>query len=422
MLTKTLSAGSIIALAALALTLFTLVPEPAFAQTEAVLHAFQSTNKYDGFNPNATLIASPSGVLYGTTGTGGLHGFGTVFELVPPASPGGAWTQHILYSFTGNADGGEPAGGPLLLKNGTLYGTTQVGGANQVGAVFELTPGNPWVETVIYSFVNGPSGFTPASGLTLGSKGTLYGTTVKGGAHKLGVVYRLSPPAVGGTTWTEAPIYAFKGGSTDGYEPVNNMIFDSAGALYGTTQGGQGTVYKLTPSGSGPWTESVLYFFNGSSDGGFPNSSLVLDAAGNLYGATTSGGSTGGNIFQLTPPSGGTGLWTENILYAFQGTPGNDGADPNGTLFDSTGAIYGTTQYGGTNSDCGVVGCGTVFKLMPPSAPGGTWTEQLLYSFQSGSDGAYPIANLIELGGTFYGTTASGGGNHNAGTAFSFAP
>jgi hypothetical protein len=148
----------------------------------------------------------------------------------------------------------------------------------------------------------------------------------------------------------------------------------------------------------------------------------VLDATGALYGATSSGGSTGGNIFQLTPPAGGTGLWTENILYAFQGTPGNDGADPNGALFDSTGAIYGTTEYGGTNADCGVVGCGTIFKLSPPSAPGGAWTEQLLYSFQSSSDGAYPIANLIEVGGAFYGTTVEGGVRNNAGTAFSFTP
>jgi uncharacterized repeat protein (TIGR03803 family) len=411
---------SALTLTIVALTLTSLfTPRRASSQTESVIHAFQSTERNDGFSPDAALIADAKGALYGTTATGGKHGWGTVFKLVPPASPGGAWTEDVLYSFTGFNDGGQPSSGALLLKGGSLYGTTAEGGVNGVGVVFELSPGKPWVESVLYAFVNGASGFTPSSGLTEGSKGTFYGTTFKGGAHKQGVVYRLSPPT-GGGAWTEAPIYAFKGGSTDGAMPGNNLIFDSAGSLYGATLSSPGTVFKLTPSTSGPWTETVLYTFNPAIEGP-PNSPLVFDSTGALYGATAGTGSSGGAVFQLIPPTGG-GAWTENILYSFLGTPANDGAEPNGAIFDSTGALYGSTAYGGTNADCGVVGCGTIFKLSPPSAPGGAWTEQILYSFQAGSDGDFPDTPLLLLGTTFYGTTGAGGGEANAGTVFSFVP
>ncbi len=414
------STRSALTLTIVALTLTSLfTPKRASSQTESVIHAFQSTERYDGFTPNANLIADANGALYGTTATGGKHGWGTVFKLVPPASPGGAWTEDVLYSFTGVDDGGQPSGGTLLLKGGSLYGTTAEGGVNQVGVVFELSPGKPWVETVLYAFVNGASGFTPSSGLTQGSKGTFYGTTFKGGAHKQGVVYRLSPPT-GGGAWTEAPIYAFKGGSTDGYEPGNNLIFDSTGSLYGVTLGDPGTAFKLTPSGTGAWTETVLYSFNPNIEGA-PDSSLVFDGTGNLYGATTDSGSSGGTVYQLVPPTGG-GAWTKNTLYSFLGSPANDGSVPTGVAIDSTGNLWGSTQYGGNNANCGVTGCGTIFELTPPSAPGGSWTEQILYSFLAGTDGEYPDTQLLLLGTTFYGTTGAGGGENRAGTAFSFVP
>src|SRR5579863_6570168 len=245
------STRSALTLTIVALTLTSLAtPRYASSQTETVIHAFQSTEKYDGFSPNANLIADANGALYGTTATGGQHGWGTVFKLTPPSS-GGGWTESILYSFTGLNDGGQPSGGTLLLKGGSLYGTTSEGGVNGVGVVFELSPGKPWVETVLYAFTtSGGGGFTPSSGLTQGSKGTYYGTTFKGGAHKQGVVYRLSPPT-GGGSWTEAPIYAFKGGSTDGYEPGDNLTIDSTGSLHGVTLGYPGTAFKLTPSGTG---------------------------------------------------------------------------------------------------------------------------------------------------------------------------
>ena len=422
MQTKTLSARSIVVLTMFAIALATLMPALASAQTETVIHAFQSADKYDGFNPNASLIADANGALYGTTTTGGKHGWGTVFKLVPPAAPGGAWTQDVLYSFTGGADGSEPSPGSLLLKGNSLYGTTSQGGSNGVGVAYELTPGKPWQETVLYTFVNNSTGFDPSSGLTLGSNGTFYGTTLKGGAHKVGAVYRLSPPSERSSEWTEAPIYSFNSAIGDGIEPAYSLIFDSTGALYGVTVADGGTIFKLTPSSSGFWTETILYSFNGGTDGGGPYSGVVFDSSGALYGATFSSGSSAGNVYKLTPPSGGTSPWTETILWAFQGTPGNDGADPTGVVFDSTGTIYGSTQYGGTNDGCGVLGCGTVFSLAPPASPGGAWTEQVLYSFQASSDGTYPDTQLLLSGGVYYGTTAAGGGKANAGTVFSFVP
>jgi uncharacterized repeat protein (TIGR03803 family) len=334
MRTSKSSTSAAVTLTIIALTLTGLItPKRASSQTETVLHAFQSTEKYDGFSPNAPLIADAKGNLYGTTATGGEHGWGIVFKLAPPSAPGGTWTENVLYSFTGGSDGGFPSPGQLLLKGGSLYGTAAQGGANGVGVVFELSPGKPWVETVLYSFTTSAGyGFTPSSGLTQGSKGTFYGTTFKGGAHKQGVVYRLSPPT-GGGAWTEAPIYAFKGGSTDGSEPGNNLITDSTGSLYGVTLVAPGTAFKLTPSGTGAWTETVLYTFNPAIEGP-PNSSLVFDSTGALYGVTNSNGASGGTVFQLTPPTGG-GAWTKNTLYSFQGSPSNDGATPTGAIFDS---------------------------------------------------------------------------------------
>ncbi|HXW13566.1 MAG TPA: choice-of-anchor tandem repeat GloVer-containing protein [Terriglobia bacterium] len=412
------SARSAIVLTIVAMTLTSLIaPKWASSQTETVIHAFQSSNKYDGSSPDAPVIADSKGALYGTTATGGKHGWGTVFKLTPPTVSGGAWTESILYSFTGGNDGGQPGPGPLLLKGGSLYGTTSDGGANQGGVVFELSPGKPWVETVLYAFATGSGGFTPSSGLTEGSDGTYYGTTFKGGAHSQGVVYRLSPPT-GGGAWTEAPIYAFQGGSTDGSEPGNNLIL-AGGSLYGVTLGGSGTAFKLTHSGSGPWTETILHTFNPAIEGP-PNAAMVFDSGGALYGVTTANGASAGTVFQLIPPTGG-GAWTKNTLYSFQGSPDNDGATPTGAIFDAAGALVGSTQYGGTNSNCGVVGCGTIFTLTPPSE-GSTWTEQVVYSFLSGSDGEYPTTQLLLLGTTFYGETGEGGGQANAGTVFSFVP
>jgi uncharacterized repeat protein (TIGR03803 family) len=409
-----------LALTALTLTFMTTAAGVAAAQTESVIHTFQASSNLDGSSPVSTLISDGQGALYGTTEYGGKHGYGSVYKLTPNA---GAWKETLLYSFTGGADGGNPFKGALLLKNGALYGTTLHGGnSNGYGVIYKLSPGQPWVETVLHTFTGaftgGTDGFWPSGGLTEGRGGVLYGATIAGGPDDVGTIYSLTPQA--GGVWNESVIYSFTNGN-DGSYPYYGVTLDSHGALYGTTvgAGSSGSLFKLTPHAGGAWTINTLYFFNGSL-GGLPNSPLILDSTGSLYGAVaaTAYGSPAGYIFQLSPPTG-AGAWTETTLHNFAGGP-DDGSSPTGVIFDSTGTLYGTTNAGGSfNNCCG--GDGILFKLTPPSSPGGAWTESVLYNFQGGTDGIYPTASLLDLGGTFYGVTSSGG-NLNAGTVFSFIP
>lgn len=405
----------------------------ASAQTESVIHAFQSSSKHDGVGPYG-VVADSNGALYGVTYGGGKYGQGTVYKLSPPAIQGGTWKQSLLYTFTGGADGGGPSGTLFLNpRNNKIYGTTVRGGG--AGLVFELTPGKTWTETVIHTFAGGRDGVYPNGGLISDGHGTLYGTTSAGGSDQYGVVFRLSPPAQPGGAWNEAVLYAFQGGGTDALAPSSGLLMDASGALYGTTPvggaNGLGAVYKVTPpaGGRGSWTESVLYSFAGYTDGIEPLANPIFDGKGALYGTTEFGGVAAGvcgcgTVFQLTPPAGGSGPWTETTLYAFNGTA--DGASPNaGLIFDSAGALYGTASLGGDDT---VVcfsgqnrGCGTAFKLSPPSTQGGAWTQSVLHTFENGGDGGYPIAPLLQVGTTFYGTTYLGG-TPNVGTVFEITP
>jgi len=247
------------------------------------------------------------------------------------------------------------------------------------------------------------NGAFPIAGVTLDSAGNLYGTTESGGAFGFGTVFKLS------TSGVETVLYSFQGG-TDGNEPEGGVILDSAGNLYGTTyQGGaykMGTVFKVSVGGG----ETVLHSFPGGTDGANPNASLVFDSAGNLYGTTIGGGSASciggcGTVFKVSS----TG--EEAVLYAFTQT-NDDGGHPNGALiFDSAGNIYGTTQAGGANAD------GTVFKLSSTSE------ETVLYSFKGGTDGQAPYDALVQdSAGNLYGTTRYGGGTTNYGTIFRLSP
>jgi uncharacterized repeat protein (TIGR03803 family) len=196
-------------------------------------------------------------------------------------------------------------------------------------------------------------------------------------------------------------IYRLQGGN-DGDRPFAGLIADQAGNLYGTTYNGGGgpyfvgccgTVFEVSPPAApgDPWTETVLYSFQGGTDGGAPDGSLVFDQTGNLYGTTTQGGQNAecpncGTVFELTPPANVGGAWTETILHRFTGLIDNsDGAGPIGALvFDKAGNLYGTTYVGGLLSD------GTVFQLSPPTTPGGSWTETTIYGFRGRSDGLGP--------------------------------
>ncbi|MGH6839429.1 MAG: choice-of-anchor tandem repeat GloVer-containing protein [Methylocella sp.] len=394
---------------------------------ERVLYSFKGG--IDGAIPAAGLIFDSKGALYGTTRNGGGFSnpnFGTVFKLTPPAPEQTLWTEKVLYSFKGGADGGGPLAGLIADTTGALYGTTSGQNLGN-GTVFKLTPPAAgktlWTETVLYSFKGGTNGAVPVAGLIFGSKDGLFGTTQFGGTSNFGTVFKLKPPAPGQTLWTEKVLYSFTGG-TDGGRPAAGLIFGSKDGLFGTTQfggtSGNGTVFKLKPPAPGHtlWTEKVLYSFKGGTDGGRPTAGLIFDAHGALYGTTNYLGFVG-TVFKLTPPAAGQTLWTETVLYTSMG--GTDGARLDaGLIFDASGALYSTTFYGGTS------GFGTVFKLTPPVPPATKWTESVLYSFKGGptgfGDGSNPAAGLIfgSKDGLF-GTTFGGGnfrGASNDGTVF----
>jgi len=402
--------------ASAALTLAVLLglsPVATQAQTFAVLYSF--TGGTDGGNPYAGLIEDRAGNLYGTTTAGGAHGFGTVFEVNPQTG-----NERVLYSFKGPPDGATPNGGVLINRAANLlYGTTYYGGngtcndGNGVGCgtVFKLTRhGARWGEALLYNFVGGVvDGAYPNGGVVLDAAGDLYGTTVMGGAQNLGTIFQLPP------NLAENVQHSFRGGNHDGAYPFDSLVFD--GNLWGTTleggdlncsSGGCGVVFKLYPcypncavfrlkyifsgspaDGAGPLADltekagifwgtttsggagfgtvfrccgfayKVLYSFTGPpADGAVPYSGLVQDRFGNLYGTTYYGGASDiGTLFELAH----TGV--ETVLHSFAGT---DGESPAGDLIrGSKGILYGTTYYGGDLTSCNGLGCGVVFKLTP---------------------------------------------------------
>src|ERR1039457_3038603 len=296
--------------------------------------------------------------------------------------------QTVLYGFTGGADGSNPSAGVIRDSAGNLYGTTRYGGAGGAGVVYKLDPaGN---ETVLYSFTGGADGSNPFAGVIRDSAGNLYGTTDGGGSANAGVVYRLD--AAG----NETVLYSFMYGADGGY-PWAGVIRDSAGNLYGTTTVGgtanAGVVYKLDPAGN----ETVLHSFTGGADGGFPIAGVIRDSAGNFYGTTDDGGgpANAGVVYKLNP----TG--NETVLYSFTG--GADGSNPSaGVIRDSAGNLYGTTFYGGAAT--GFTSSGVVYKLDPSG------NETVLHTFTGGADGGEPYAGVIrDSAGNLYGTTRYGG-------------
>jgi len=394
------------------------------AATEKILHSFNPWPH--GWQPNGGLVSDAAGNLYGTVNGGGAHYFGAVYELTPNSH--GGWTESLVYSFTGGDDGNEPVG-PLLFDGaGNLYGATVGGGVAQGGTIFKLTPHSDgkWTESVLRDF-HGEDGLNPNGALVFDPAGNLYGVTSSGGGvgertcgqGGCGLVFRLTPGANG--RWSQTILYRFQG-KADGANPTAKLLLDSGGHLYGTTAYGgdisgslgYGVAYEIA-EGAGGWRESVLYTFTDGADGGYPGP-VIFDSVGNLYGVTSSGGSgTGcngfpcGTVFELV--SSGAG-WTERVVYNFNGS---DGQAPLGKLtFDATGNLYGTTGYGGTGD------FGTVFQLTPGSS--GQWSENVLWNFSGGNDGANPYSGVI-LGaaGQIYGTATRYGGATGNGTAFELA-
>ncbi len=264
-----------------------------------------------------------------------------------------------------------------------------------------------------YAFKGPPDGQQPNSGLVEDGAGNFYGVTSVGGVNGFGAVFQLSPTS--GGSWTESIIFNdFTSSNGGGYLPVGNLVLDGAGNLYGATSGGGspscncGTVFELVHGQTG-WSLKTLYAFQGDLDGRIPRQGVVFDSRGNLYGTTEFAGGSNcngvgcGTVFELTPNQDGS--WTESTVYDFQG--GEDGSYPNSLVFDAAGNLYGTTGSGGSIMWCSGYGCGTVFELTE-GVDG--WAESILYKFTDGLDGGYPSGNVIfDDEGNLYGEAGSGG-------------
>jgi uncharacterized repeat protein (TIGR03803 family) len=372
----------------------------ASAQTFQVIHSFAGEG--DGFQPFAGLTLDQAGNLYGTTTE---YTGGSVFEM---KHHNGGWTLNTLYQFY---QFGQtiPQSRVIQGPGGALYGTTYTGGnANDCwefgcGTVYSLRPPQTICKTVScpwsasYVEFNGTNGFFPGYvDPSFDTTGNMYVTTTQGGANFDGNVVQLTRS---GGVWTPTSIHDFNG--ADGQSPYSGVTIDNQGNLYGTAwyggPNGAGTVYEISPSGSG-WTFRVIYAFQGNPDGAHPVGGLVMDQSGNLYGTTYTGGpDDGGTVFELSP-SGGS--WNFNLLYSFSGSSTVHG--PVDTLtMDSAGNLYGTT------AQVGAYGQGSVFKL---ARTGGGWNFTDLHDFTGGADGANPIGNVtLDQSGNLYGTTSAGG-------------
>jgi uncharacterized repeat protein (TIGR03803 family) len=384
---------------------------------ETVLYNF-GTNGNDG-GGGTSLIRDAAGNLYGTTSNGGIYpcgifGCGTVFELSPVA--GGGWTEAVLHNFGDGTDGAQP-NGLMMDAAGNFYGVTGSGGLYGGGIAYELSPsqGGGWTESVLYNFSRGGGYGNGSYSLIKDAAGNLYGTMFYGGTYGEGMVFQLSPNE--GGEWTETVLHSFGNGSDAAY-PEAGVIMDTAGNLYGTTYGGGvnriGAVFELSPRQGGGWTETILHSFNGS-DGSGPWASLIMDAAGNLYGTTEQGGAYCppfgcGTVFEMSLDAGGD--WTETVLYSFDNLP--DAELPVSSLIrDGAGNLYGTTSEGGENDD------GTVFEVSPRQ---GGWKESVLHSFGNVNDGSVVFGSVVmDRAGDLYGTTLNGGAYYS-GLAFELTP
>jgi uncharacterized repeat protein (TIGR03803 family) len=328
--------------------------------------------------------------------------------------------ERLIYSLTDNYLGPRDK---LLYVGGQFYATAPGGGhvtyscPNGCGAVFELSliPGGGTYHS-LYEFLGGENdGWAPVGNIVMDSAGNIYGTTTHGGLGAgclggCGTVFKLTPGSNG--HYTESIIHFFS--FPEGTEPTAGLTFDSSGNLYGTTSSGgngYGSVFELTANSDGSWSANVLYRFGEPPDGEIPRAEVTLDAAGNIYGTTTQGGSSSdGTVFQLVQNSGGG--WTENVLYEFNSAAGCTPEAP--ILIGRAGNLYGTA------AGCGTYAAGVVYELAPGT--GGSWSESTVHSFGYGIDGANPQSPLTADGkGNLWGTTLFGGGT-NGGTVYELKP
>jgi uncharacterized repeat protein (TIGR03803 family) len=388
----------------------------AQAQTFQVLHDF-GVAAGDGNLPSSPLLKDSAGNLYGTTGFGGAHNWGTVFRLSPTST--GSFTETILYSFKGgSADGAYPQGTLVRDSVGNLYGVTQNGGITGTGCgvttpnpgcgvVFRLHPTTTggWAETVLHRFT-GTDGGTSFAGLVQDSKGNFYGATSVGGSAGRGTVFKLSHTSTG---WKEIVLHSFTGGA-DGAEPMmfqTALTLDGLGNIYGSAYSGgsstvnAGVIFELIPQTSGAWTEKILHTFQSGADGSEPLTGVILDKSGNVYGTTLKGGTQLGSgvVFKLTAANG----YTKTVLHNFNALTDPARSNAHGVFFDANGNLFGTTEY-------------ALYELTPAPTD---WTETLLWDF----DGEVPVyaPAMMDAQGHIWGTTLVGG-LANGGIAWEFIP
>lgn len=384
------------------------------ASTTKVIYTFAGED--DGEYIDSDLVIDGAGNLYGSSVQGGLYGSGTVWQLSPSAS---GWTHTVLYNFTGGADGGEPYKGVTLDAQGNLYGTAVTGGGGSCeggcGVTFKLTKsGSTWTQSVIHTFTGGNDGSGPGSGVTFDRHGNLYGMTPTGGANGVGTIYALKPQSDG--SYKLRVIHTFTGGRDGLGGSAGRLLLGGRGQLYGVSTvggvNGEGTAFVLTPTQSGQFTFQVIYAFKGSPDAGFPYGALLADKQGNLYGTTYYDGAHDfGSVYQLKRNGNS---WTESVIYSFKG--GTDGSSSISNLvIDAAGNLYGTTSEGGSGCSCGVI-----FKLAPGT--GGKWTESVVHAFTGAPDAGFAYNGMVgDSNGNFFGATVHGGPDDD-GTVYQFNP
>lgn len=406
-----------------------LVGAVADAQTSSainykVIADFDVTN---GSDPVGNLVIDRSGNIYGVAAHGGsmspefcyqYDGCGTVFELSPSAS---GWTLTLIHAFIGDSatDGAFPVSGLTLDASGNLYGATLYGGScpasGGCGVVYEISPaaGGGWnAPKILYSFQGDSDGESPECTLTLDKAGNLYGTTISPAPGYGGTVFELSPKSSG--EWTHTILYSFNPNDGDGYNPNGGVTFDTEGNLYGSTRGGGtsingfcasggcGTVYELSPNGSGDWKETILYSFDGTS-GAYPLGNFAVDASGNLYGVTSAGGTSsncgdiGCGLIYGMKRNAGSG-WTEVVL---RDLPAAIGGFYSGPALDSVGNLYAGLISGGPGGD------GVEFQLKKSASV--PWPAVSLHNFTGGQDGGGPAAGPVVYKGKLFGTAGAGG-------------
>lgn len=384
-----------------------------------VLHQFNG-EPGDGYNPYAPVVIGPNGVLYGTTFGGGnfqdcVLGCGEVYQVAPPAQPGGPWNYLAIYEFTGGSDGCCVYSALTLGSKGQLYGANN--------SLFELS--NPtsafWQYYDLYDFTNQ---FPPSTPLLIDSAGALYGVNdygglqnCGGGTYYCGAVLQFVPTPSG--PWTENVLYQFTGGA-DGAFPAAIALDSATGTIYGIASGGGimsptcsysygcGTVFKLAPTPGGAWKYTVLYSFTGVHD--FNPYALVRDSSGNLYGLAGRG-QYGTEVFELTPRK--NGAWTEKLLHGFSGhdipteycgyAPSYLTLGANGVLY---GAIFGDID----------LYFGALFQLTPPASGKGPWAYATIWDFNESGPDLNPNGVVLGADGALYGTT--NGGDSDGGSVF----